>query len=91
MSAPVADPNNTTTTDQASGDPTGEATATPQMLAEAPAAPQTQLVRPTATPRPSDSSGGDDNTSSLLMVIGGGSLCGAVLLILVVVFVWRRR
>jgi hypothetical protein len=90
-SAPATDPNNTTTTDPASGDPTSDATATPQMLAEAPAAPETQLVRPTATPRPSDSSGGDDNTSSLLMVIGGGSLCGAVLLILVVVFVWRRR
>jgi hypothetical protein len=90
-SAPATDQSNTTTTDQAGGDPTGEATATPQMLAEAPAAPQAQLVRPTATPRPSDSSGGGDNTSSLLMVIGGGSLCGAVLLILVVVFVWRRR
>jgi hypothetical protein len=61
------------------------------MLAEAPAAPQAQLVRPTATPRPSDSSGGGDNTSSLLVVIGAGSLCGAVLLILAVVFVWRRR
>ncbi len=61
------------------------------MLAEAPAAPQAQLVRPTATPRPTDSSGDGDNTSSLLMVIGGGSLCGAALLVLVVFFVWRRR
>ncbi len=90
-SAPATDQSSTTTTDQAGADPTGEATATPQMLAEAPAAPQAQLVRPTATPRPSDSSGGGDNTSSLLTVIGAGSLCGAVLLILVVVFVWRRR
>jgi hypothetical protein len=90
-SAPAPDQSNTTTTDQAGGDPTGEATATPQMLAEAPAAPQAQLMRPTATPRPSDSSDGGDNTSSLLMVIGAGSLCGATLLVLVVVFVWRRR
>jgi hypothetical protein len=90
-SAPAPDQGNPTTTDQAGGAPTGDATATPQMLAEAPAAPQAQLLRPTATPRPSDSSGGGENTSSLLMVIGAGSLCGAVLLILVVVFVWRRR
>ena len=82
-SAPAADPLSATQET--------DATATPQMLAEAPAAPQAQLLRPTATPRPSDSSGEGDNTSSLLMVIGGGSLCGAALLILVVVFVWRRH
>jgi hypothetical protein len=61
------------------------------MLAEAPAEPAAQLVRPTATPRPTGTSEGGDNTSGLLMVIGGGSLCGAVLLVLVVFFVWRRR
>jgi len=83
------------TVDESSASPATDATATPQMVAEAPPAPadvpQAQLVRPTATPRPTGSSDGGDNTSSLLMVIGGGSLCGAVLLVLVVFFVWRRR
>lgn len=71
-----------------------DAAATPQVVAQADQppldAPQAQLLRPTATPRP-DSATGSDNTNDLLLVIGGGSLCGAALLVLVVLFVWRRR
>jgi hypothetical protein len=77
------------------GEQPATATPTPQMLAEvAPApgdAPQAQLVRPTATPRPTSASQDNSNTTSLLLVIGGGSFCGAALLILVLFFVWRRR
>lgn len=83
--------------EQAGADPTLEATATatPQSVAQAPQPPldsaQTQLVRPTATPRPDDTADATGNTNSLLLVIGGGSLCGAALLVLAVLFVWRRR
>lgn len=69
--------------------------ATPAALAEAapaqPAAPEAQLLRPTATPRPGDTSGQGDNSSSLLAFVGGGAICGAALLALVVFFVWRRQ
>ncbi len=78
--------------------PSGETTpseTTPQALAEAaPAqegAPQAQLLRPTATPRPSDASDSSASSNSLLLVIGGGSVCGAALLALAVFFVWRRH
>lgn len=74
---------------------TTQAEATPQTLAEAapaqPAAPEAQLLRPTATPRPGDTSGQGDNSSSLLAFVGGGAICGAALLALVVFFVWRRQ
>jgi hypothetical protein len=93
--SPTAEGESAPEVDPLSANQAPETTATPQMLAEASQAPldapQAQLVRPTATPRPSGASDGDDNTSSLLMVIGGGSLCGAALLVLVVFFVWRRR
>jgi hypothetical protein len=74
---------------------TAQSETPPAALAEtAPAqeaAPQAQLVRPTATPRPSETSDSGSNSNSLLLVIGGGSVCGAALLALAVFFVWRRH
>lgn len=91
----VAEGQGAATAAPASGETAPAATATPQTVAEAApaqeAAPQAQLLRPTATPRPSGSSTGGNDASSLLTVIAGGAVCGAGLLALVVFFVWRRR
>ncbi len=71
-------------------------TSTAQAVAQVEAAPtsapeaQPTVVRPTATPRPSQS-GESSSTTGLLAVIGGGSLCAAALLALVAIFIWRRR
>lgn len=88
---PAAELQGAAGTEQPNGEAAGP-TATLQAVAEAPgAAPQSQLVRPTATPRPTGSSDQGGNTSSLLLVVGGGAVCGAALLAVVVFFVWRRR
>lgn len=70
--------------------PTAQAVAQVEATPTSAPAAQPTVVRPTATPRPSQSEESNSSTG-LLAVIGGGSLLAAALLALVAFFIWRRR